>query len=198
MSGTKQRFEARRARRLKAGQDFRKIRQGIISWYQFSREGNAEGLLRAYTQWPPHGHRSRRRRGWNARVLRGGSWNNNDRDNLASSNRNNNTSDNRDNNNGFRCVVVVGRSSPKPGASSICESPGGNHLPGQCQDARLTHAPVPCEKTCAAELATAVRQGQDAAPARGPATGTTGVSSRVTLFGAAAAFSKNDDAIPRV
>jgi ribosomal protein L34 len=42
------------------------------------------------------------------RVLRGGSWNNNDRDNLLSSYRNNNDPDNRNNNNGFRVVVAVG------------------------------------------------------------------------------------------
>ena len=143
LGATKRRFEVRRSLQLKAGEDFRKIGQGVVSWYQFSREGNSQGLLRAYTQWPPHGHRLRRRRGWNACVLRGGSWNNNDRDNLASSNRNNNTPDNRNNNNGFRCVVVVGSSSPKPGAETICPLSGGNLLPGLCQDARLTQAPVP-------------------------------------------------------
>ena len=42
-----------------------------------------------------------------ARVLRGGSWNNNERGNLLSSNRNHNTPGNRNNNNGFRCVMVV-------------------------------------------------------------------------------------------
>ena len=42
------------------------------------------------------------------RVLRGGSWNNNDPDNLLSSNRNNNTPDNRNNNIGFRCVLGLG------------------------------------------------------------------------------------------
>ncbi|MDX1994379.1 MAG: SUMF1/EgtB/PvdO family nonheme iron enzyme [bacterium] len=36
------------------------------------------------------------------RVLRGGSWNNNE-DNLRSANRNRNNPDNRNNNNGFRC-----------------------------------------------------------------------------------------------
>ncbi|MFN0080775.1 MAG: SUMF1/EgtB/PvdO family nonheme iron enzyme [Prosthecobacter sp.] len=41
------------------------------------------------------------------RVLRGGSWNNNDRGNLLSSNRNHNVPGNRNNNNGFRCVLVV-------------------------------------------------------------------------------------------
>jgi len=40
-------------------------------------------------------------------VLRGGSWNNNERGNLLSSNRNHNTPTNRNNNNGFRCVMVV-------------------------------------------------------------------------------------------
>jgi formylglycine-generating enzyme required for sulfatase activity len=38
-------------------------------------------------------------------VLRGGSWNNDNRDNLLSSNRNNNNPENRNNNNGFRVVV---------------------------------------------------------------------------------------------
>jgi len=42
------------------------------------------------------------------RVLRGASWNNNDRDNLSSSYRNNNNPGNRNNNNGFRCVVGSG------------------------------------------------------------------------------------------
>lgn len=45
------------------------------------------------------------------RVLRGGSWNNDNRDNLLSSNRNNNTPTNRNNNIGFRCVLAVGGSS---------------------------------------------------------------------------------------
>ena len=42
-----------------------------------------------------------------ARVLRGGSWNNNP-DNCRAANRNRNTPDNRNNNNGFRVVVVSG------------------------------------------------------------------------------------------
>ena len=41
------------------------------------------------------------------RVLRGGSWNNNERTNLLSSNRNHNIPGNRNNNNGFRLVLVV-------------------------------------------------------------------------------------------
>jgi formylglycine-generating enzyme required for sulfatase activity len=40
-------------------------------------------------------------------VLRGGSWNNNERGNLLSSNRNRNTPTNRSINHGFRCVLVV-------------------------------------------------------------------------------------------
>ena len=43
-----------------------------------------------------------------SRVLRGGSWNNNDRDNVLSSNRNNNDPDNRNENIGFRAVVEAG------------------------------------------------------------------------------------------
>ena len=42
------------------------------------------------------------------RVLRGGSWNNNNRDNLLSSYRNNNDPENRNDNNGFRVVCVAG------------------------------------------------------------------------------------------
>ena len=38
------------------------------------------------------------------RVLRGGSWNNDNTENLRASNRNRNDPDNRNNNNGFRCV----------------------------------------------------------------------------------------------
>ncbi len=43
--------------------------------------------------------------GWaeSNRVVRGGSWNNND-NNLRAANRNNNTPTNRNNNNGFRCA----------------------------------------------------------------------------------------------
>ena len=42
------------------------------------------------------------------RVLRGGSWINNDPSNLLSSNRNNDQPTNRNDNNGFRLVLVVG------------------------------------------------------------------------------------------
>jgi RNA-directed DNA polymerase len=104
LGATKRRFEARRNRIFQAGMRGAELTKRIFAWYQFSREASTEGLRRAYSQWPLSS-RLRRRRGRN-RVLRGGSWNNDNRDNLASSNRNNNTPDNRNNNNGFRVVVV--------------------------------------------------------------------------------------------
>ena len=54
------------------------------------------------------GARGARRQESATRVLRGGSWNNNNRDNLLSSNRNNNDPDNRNENIGFRVVVEAG------------------------------------------------------------------------------------------
>ncbi|MCX6625650.1 MAG: SUMF1/EgtB/PvdO family nonheme iron enzyme [Acidobacteria bacterium] len=41
------------------------------------------------------------------RVLRGGSWNNDNSNNFRCANRNNNTPDNRNNNNGFRCASTL-------------------------------------------------------------------------------------------
>ena len=66
------------------------------------------------------GSPAERRQRQTSRVLRGGSWNNNDPDNLLSSNRNNNTPDNRNNNIGFRCVLVGGmsRKADEPGEVS--------------------------------------------------------------------------------
>ena len=118
----------------------------VFSWYQFSREANSEGLRRAYCQWPLDARLKRRRRK-TARVLRGGSWNNDNPDNFLASNRNNNNPDNRNDNNGFRCAGVgVGGSSPK--AIVIRPMPGGSSLPGQCQeDTSLTAAPVPVPAT---------------------------------------------------
>jgi hypothetical protein len=69
-------------------------------------------------------------------VLRGGSWNNNERGNLLSSNRNHNTPTNRNNNNGFRCVVVGPssarwwRHNRKP---TIGEVPGGDSFPARAK-----------------------------------------------------------------
>ena len=80
----------------------------------------------------PFGARGARPQESALRVLRGGSWNNNNRDNLLSSNRNNNDPDNRDNNDpdnrneniGFRVVVEAGSGrkvidTPKPSLADI-------------------------------------------------------------------------------
>jgi hypothetical protein len=126
--------------------DFRTLTQAVFAWYQFSREGNSEGLRREYRRWPLVARLKRRRRKTN-RVLRGASWNNNDADNLLSSNRNRNTPGNRNDNNGFRCVLVMS-SSPK--AERFCPMAGGDILPAQCQASSLTVVPVPAverEKT---------------------------------------------------
>lgn len=47
-----------------------------------------------------------------ARVLRGGSWNNDNTENFRCTHRNNNNPTNRNNNNGFRCASTLG---PEPG-----------------------------------------------------------------------------------
>ncbi len=66
------------------------------------------------------------------RVLRGGSWNNNNPTNLLSSNRNNNTPTNRNDNNGFRCVLVVGSGGKAFSLGEFCPIAGWAHgLPGQ-------------------------------------------------------------------
>ena len=85
-------------------------------------------------------YRLKRRQRTTARVLRGASWNNNNRDNLLSSNRNNNTPDNRNNNIGFRCVWL-GISSPK--AEHLGAMSGGSGLPGLSQESSLTAVPAP-------------------------------------------------------
>ncbi len=111
LGATKRRFEARRAHLFHAKAPLARITAAIFAWYQFSREGNTDGLRRAYAHWPLD-PRLKRRRGRMHRVLRGASWNNHDRGNLLSSNRNHNAPTNRNNNNGFR-VVVAGASAPK-------------------------------------------------------------------------------------
>lgn len=47
LGATKRRFERRR-RRLARCKDFSRLTQCVFAWYQFSREGNAEGLRRTY------------------------------------------------------------------------------------------------------------------------------------------------------
>jgi hypothetical protein len=46
---TKRRFEQRKAH-LARSRDIRALSQAVASWYSFSREGNTEGLLRAYAR----------------------------------------------------------------------------------------------------------------------------------------------------
>jgi len=115
----------------------------VFAWYQFSREGNAEGLRRAYIRWPLAARLKRRQRR-TSRVLRGASWNNNDPDNLLSSNRDNNTPGNRNNNIGFRCVLVSGSSRK---AEPLGEMRGGSGLPRRRQESSLTAAPAPAGPT---------------------------------------------------
>jgi retron-type reverse transcriptase len=134
LGATKRMFEARRTHFARPGASLARLSAAVFACYQFSREGNSEGLRRAYAHWPL-GTGLRRRRGRMHRVLRGGSWNNSDRGNLLSSNRNHNTPANRNNNNGFRCVV--GASAPKaakPDESARCgaggdASPAGAKMP---------------------------------------------------------------------
>jgi len=121
LGATKRRFERRRSG-LFERRDMARLTVSVFAWYQFSREGNSEGLRRAYLRWPLAARLKRRQRR-TSRVLRGASWNNNNPDNLLSSNRNNNTPDNRNNNIGFRCVLV-GDSSPK--AEPIRAMSGGD------------------------------------------------------------------------
>jgi len=111
--------------------------------YQFSREGNSGGLRRACSRWPLDARLKRRQRKM-TRVLRGGSWINDNPDNLLSSYRNNNTPDNRNDNNGFR-VVLVGSCSSKAATFGVMS--GGDNLPGLCQEASLTVVPAPVGKT---------------------------------------------------
>jgi len=50
LGATKRRFEARR---YVLHRERRMIELGVcvFAWYQFSREGNSEGLRRAYARW---------------------------------------------------------------------------------------------------------------------------------------------------
>ena len=73
-----------------------------------------------------------------ARVLRGGSWNNNERGNLLSSNRNHNTPTNRNNNNGFRCVLVVSGGKARQPAGRVRCSRFSVSTSGRCQRSART------------------------------------------------------------
>lgn len=133
LGATKRMFEARRTHFARPGPSLARLSAAVFAWYQFSREGNSEGLRRAYAQWPLD-PALKRRRGRTHRVRRGASWNNSDRMNLLSSNRNHNTPGNRNNNTGFRCVLDA--SAPKaamPEESARCGTghafPAGAKMP---------------------------------------------------------------------
>jgi len=139
LGATKRRFESRRYGLVRRREPLARLGVTIFSWYQFSREGNSVGLRRAYARW-------KRRQRKSARVVRGGSWNNDNPDNFLGSNRNNNTPDNRNDNNGFRCAGDVGVGfSPKAGTMGVM--PGGHLLPGQSQEASLNAVPAPVNET---------------------------------------------------
>ena len=61
LGATKRRFERRRGCWFAHG-DLARLSTSVFAWYQFSREGNAAGLRRAYTGWPLAARLIRRRR----------------------------------------------------------------------------------------------------------------------------------------
>ena len=67
LGATKRRFEKRRYDLYAKGMRGRELTLRIFSWYQFSREGNTEGLRRAYVRWPLD-RRLKRRRGQTSGV----------------------------------------------------------------------------------------------------------------------------------
>lgn len=86
LGATKRRFERRRHEMFEEKMPWGEVSLRVFSWYQFSREGNSEGLRRAYVSWP-FDPRLRRRRRRDNRVLRGGSWFSDSPRNLLSSYR---------------------------------------------------------------------------------------------------------------
>jgi hypothetical protein len=139
LGATKRRFEQRRSFWFKR-RDFGRLGATIFAWYQFSREGNSEGLRRAYVRHPLDARLKRRQRR-TSRVLRGASWNNDDQDNLLSSNRNNNTPDNRNDNIGFRCVLVGGGSRKAVRNGQVSAEPAAS--PSSAKKPSLAAAPAP-------------------------------------------------------
>ncbi len=112
LGATKRRFEARRYHLFERA-PLKRLTQAVFAWYQFSREGNSEGLRRAYAKWPPDARLKRRQR--KHRVLRGGSWNGYDPGNFSALYRRRLHPDLRFNfNYGFRCGLFAGVS-PKAG-----------------------------------------------------------------------------------
>jgi len=62
LGATKRRFERKRYWMFKNRFLPEKISRTVFSWYQFSREGNSEGLRQAYRHWPLEAQLKRRRR----------------------------------------------------------------------------------------------------------------------------------------
>ncbi len=60
LGASKRRFEKRRHRHYRTGMDISDISLRVFSWYQFSREGNSEGLRQAYETWPLDGGKRKR------------------------------------------------------------------------------------------------------------------------------------------
>lgn len=52
LGATKRRFEQRVYRQRGEKVALRRIGQSVLAWYQFSKEGNTQGLRRAYASWP--------------------------------------------------------------------------------------------------------------------------------------------------
>ena len=61
LGATKRRFETRRGRLWRSGEVAR-LSVAVFAWYQFSREGNAMGLRRAYGRWSCNPRLRRRQR----------------------------------------------------------------------------------------------------------------------------------------
>ena len=115
-------------------------------------------------------HRWKELGGSTARVVRGGSWNNNERVNLRSANRNNDDPRNRNDNNGFRVVLVGGGGKARQSLRELDRSRVGKG-PARSEPKKtrsLTRLAPPWRKTAAALLARAGCRGKDAALTRGP------------------------------
>ena len=87
------------------------------------------------------------------RVLRGGSWNNDNPDNFRCANRNNNHPENRNDNNGFRAASTLPRRNPfAHGLTECAGSVQAGSWPrgriskpwGKAGSARRTPSPTPC------------------------------------------------------
>ncbi len=71
LGATKRRFERRRYRLAARPAAIPQLSRSIFAWYQFSREGNSEGLRRAYARWPLAARLKRRQRANRPGAARG-------------------------------------------------------------------------------------------------------------------------------